>query len=367
MQISHTLKPPSPISVTAFIDGKAKMIEPPVLRGHDKFERVAQTGRIDYRATGQRRAASTELLQGTGFLAGSGAIAALGAAVAAQFGTEVGLCVGLFALPPAIIGARRIQTALTTRDFQPGEPVTGKALSERFGSNLAQAKKTNPSATQVAYISGHGSHQEIGHMTPEQIGDVLLQNPVELTVLDACKTAQMEVLSKLGTGAGQILCSTHEVPARGFPIKEMFTSAEILGSNAFESAKDSTAHLSLVNNPKFIKQVLPALDNLAQNLNSEPTKKTREKIHRALKASRNPDLFGPRVGLRAFLDNLGKQELAPHTKVALDKTVTGLKEAIPLDTGWAVTVRVDGEESEALPPAWNQLFQELDYKWKPFF
>lgn len=356
-----------PVSVTAFLDGNARMIEPPVMRGHDKFLKARDTRPLDYHVTGQRREFSKGVLQGAGFLAGSGAVAALGAAVGAQFGPEVGLCVGLFAIPPAFIGARRIQSAFTSKDFQPGSPAEPKILSERFQTALGKARAESPSSAQIAYISGHGSHKEIAHFKPQELGSIFSGHPVDLTVLDACNTAQLEVLSKLGSGAGKVVCSTHPVPAGGFPIEKLFTSPESLGENTYDQSKDSTAHLSLVDNPKLVKKLLPSLDNLATNLKSELESGASEQIHRALKNSRNPDLFGARVGLRAFLQNLSKESLTPSCRKALDSATNALKESVPQDTGWAISFRVDGKENEALPPAWNGLLEELGYRWKPFF
>ncbi len=359
--LTHT-----PVSVTAFLDGKARMIEPPVMRGHDQFQRASQNRPLNYHATGQRREFSHEILEGTGFLAGSGAIAALGAAVSAQFGLEAGICVGMFAIPPAFVGARRIQSAFTSQDFQPGAPADSSTLSERLSTSLASARSKNPSGRQVAYISGHGSHKEIAHFKPQEIGEVLRDNPVHLTVLDACNTAQIEVLSKLGAGAGNVVCSTHPVPAGGFPIESLFYSPESLAENTYLSSMDSTAHLSLVDNQKLVKELMPSLDELAKRLKKELNSGSREQIHRALRKSRNPDLIGARAGLRPFLQNLGNEDLSAPCKEALDLSLNSLKEAVPQDTGWAITFRVDGKENEALPPAWNGLFEELGYRWKPF-
>ena len=356
-----------PVSVTAFLDGNARMIEPPVMRGHDQFERASQNPPLDYHVTGQRREFSQGVVEGAGFLAGSGAIAALGAAVGAQFGPEAGICVGLFAVPPAFIGARRLQSAFTSKDFQPGPPADPSVLSERFSNSLEKARSGNPEGPQVAYISGHGSHKEIAHFKPQQLGAILNQNPVDLTVLDACNTAQLEVLSKLGAGAGDVVCSSHPVPAGGFPIESLFDSPDKLGQSTYSESKGSTAHLSLVDNKKLVDKLMPSLDELAKQLKKGLDSGTKKQIHRALTKSRNPDLFGARAGLRPFLQNLGKEDLSAPCKEALDASLNSLKEAVPQDTGWAVTFRVDGKENEALPPAWNGLFEELGYRWKPFF
>lgn len=356
-----------PVSVTAFLDGNARMIEPPVMRGHDQFQRASHSRPLEYHATGQRREFSQGVLEGAGFLAGSGAIAALGAAIGAQYGPEVGICVGLLAVPPAFIGARRIQSAFTSQDFQPGPPADPSVLAERFSNSLREAKSGNPEGPQVAYISGHGSHQEIAHFKPRQLGAIFNQNPVDLTVLDACNTAQLEVLSKLGAGAGDVVCSSHPVPAGGFPIESLFASPEKLGESTYAESKGSTAHLTLVDNKKLVTELMPSLDELAKELRKDLASGAKKQIHRALKKSRNPDLFGARTGLRAFLQNLGKEELSAPCKDALDKSLNSLKEAVPQDTGWAITFRVDGKENQALPPAWNGLFEELGYRWKPFF
>lgn len=365
MHIASTRSSPRPVAVTAFLDGNARMIEPPVMRGYDQFKKSELTETIALHTTGQRRTLSQNLVQGAGFLAAGAAVAAVGTAVGMQFDPGLGVCLGLSALPPALIGARRIQSAFTAPGFQPGPPAPESALQTRLERALQEARRSNPESKQVAYFSGHGSHKEIAHFSPATIGEVLTDNPVDLTVLDACTTAQLEVLAKLGPGAGEVVCSPQPVPSKGFPIEKLFRSPQDLGKHTFEESKNATSHLALVDNTRLHQNLLPKLDTLAGKLRTDLSSGTSEAIHRALKKTRSPDLFGARVDLRGFLENLGRENLNSSCREALDETLTELKETVLESTGWSLSFRVDGKESQALPGAWKDLLNDLGYRWKP--
>ena len=209
MRISSTSRPRS-TTVTAYLDGTANMIQPPVLRGHGQLQAAAERYQhLDVDVTGQRLDQKKELQSAATYFAGAGAVAALGTAVGRAFGTEVGLCVGLFAAPPLLIAARHVQTAFTERSFHPGAPCAQSAQADRLLETLTQQSARNPGARKVAYFSGHGSHRTIAGFDPQTLGKVLRQSPVDLTVLDACTTAQIEVLSQMAPQAGLVLSLIH--------------------------------------------------------------------------------------------------------------------------------------------------------------
>jgi hypothetical protein len=271
---------------------------------------------------------------------------------------------GLAAVPPAFMGARHLQTSFTASAFQPGEASSEKQAA-RFEKSLLQNAREFPSSFQVAYVSGHGSHKAVAGFSPQVLGNLFDETAVDLTVLDACSTGQLEVLSKLGAGAGQVLCSSQPVPGKGFPIDRLFKESADIPAAAFEVACTSTSSLSLVDNRRLESHLLPALDSLAKGL-SDSWPEHRDSVKKALAQSRCPDLVGPRVDLRSFLDNLGKAALDPATQDSLESCRQSLSETLRRDTGGlSLSFRLDGKENEKLPEGWNRLIRKLDLPFKP--
>lgn len=354
------------LAVSAFLDGTAKMIEPPVMKGFRQFSRAENSSDIDVEVVGKRRAVEEDRRLGLSLLGGAAGFAALGAAVESVAGGGLGILVGLAALPAAAFGARRLQASFAVPEFKADKPGPESGHRRRLEETLQSQRERHPDALQVAYLSGHGSHERIADFQVGNLGEILRRNPVDMTVLDACTTGQLEVLATLGPEAGKVLSSVHEVPGKGFPIQSMLTPSLDQGRHAFEQAKSSTASLNLYDAAKVTDSLLPALDNLGKELSLLLREQGKE-IERALTQSRGPDLFGRRVDLGSFLDKLQSKELPEQARLALSAAKDALKQSVLESTGWSLSFRLDGKQNEALPPGWNRFVQDLGHTWKPIF
>jgi len=362
VQISSTIGAPPKTVVTAYLDGTADFIQPPVLSGHDQFSKAVEAPHLEASITGGRLSQSQEVKKGVAYLAGGGSVLALGAAAGCLISKEVGLLASLLSVPPVLMGARHLQTAFTERDFQPGSPEDG---AQRLTKALKENEERHPAARKVAYLSGHGSHKRIAGFTPSDLGDILKKSPVDLTILDACTTAQLEVLSQLAPGAGLVLCSTLPVPGRGLPIEKMFEDSPNPALQAFQEAKDSTSNLSLIDSKIVEKSLLPALDDLGNALSQQMDGGNRDEVVKSVRKSRNPDLISPRVELGSFLSRLKESPLAPSMGKTIEKAEAAFKDSVVESTGLTFTFRLDGKENSELPPGWNRFVDKLDLKWKP--
>lgn len=366
MQIRSTRSQHPPTMVAAYLDGTAKMIQPPVLKGYDQFLKADALPEVSTRLTGQRLSQKAELTKSAAFFAGSGAVLGAAAATGALFGLEAGFCLGILALPPALIGARHLQTAFTQTSFEPGPPGPPVEQSNRLRQALEANRAASPEGSQVVYLSGHGSHRDIAGFTPSDLREVLQDSPVDLTVLDACSTAQIEVLSQLVPYAGMILCSAQPVPGKGLPIVDMLKpSDESLPLHAYQAAKDSTTHLGLIDGQAMKDSLLPALDALGRDLETFAREGGRKEIKNTLAKSRNPDVVSARVDLGSFLDKLQSSSAAGKIASTLEQAQEAFDKTVVASTGQSLTFRLDGTGSLALPSGWNSFVQSMGLNFKP--
>lgn len=367
MQIAPTRPSPPKVAVAAYLDGTASAIETNVLKGRDQFVRADQSDALRVELTGTRLTPRDEKLKAAAYLAGAGAVVGIGVATALLGAPDIAACVGMAAIPPAFLAVRHLQAAFTAPDFDPGQPSPAATHAERLLQALQKNAQVEPESQKVAYISGHGSHKAVAGLSPEVLGKVLQQSPVDLTVLDACSTAQIEVLSQMAPFAGLLLCSVHPVPGKGFPIEKMFESKGNLAETAFQEAKLSTGSLSLIDSGRLQSDLLPALDVLGRDLAEAVEKGQGRAVKEALVKSPNPDLFGARVELRSFLENLAEQELGEGLQEAVRRSQSALSKTVLQDTGKTLTFRLDGIQDSALPKGWQSFIDVMDLRFKPLF
>lgn len=354
-----------PVAVSAYLDGTAKMIEPPVMRGYRKFCRADLSPKIDVAVAGKRRQVSTDRRIGLSCLAGAAGAVGLGAALESTVGGGVGLLVGLAALPAGVFAARHLQASLVVPDFHADKPSSEEVHCRRLARTMEQQRVDHREDFQVAYLSGHGSHKQIAGFHTENLGRVIRQHPVDLTVFDACNTGQIEVLASLGPEAGKVLCSVHPVPGKGFPIEELLQPHVNQGHHAFEAAKGSTDSLNLYDAEAATRKLLPALDRLGAGLEEMVKAGRRADLKKLLAQSRGPEIFGRRVDMGSFLSLLEKERLPDPVRQATIEARAALKETVLESTGWTISFRLDGQQSTSLPPAWNRFVQALHLNWKP--
>lgn len=353
------------MAVSAYLDGTAKMIEPPVMKGYRKFCLAERNPKIDAEVVGKRRQVTTDRRIGLSCLAGAAGAAGLGAALESTVGGGIGLLVGLAALPAGVFAARHLQASLVVPDFQADKPSPEVAHCRRLGDTLGHQRQEHPESLQVAYLSGHGSHKEIAGFHTANLGGVIRQHPVDLTVLDACNTGQIEVLAALGPQAGKVLSSVHPVPGKGFPIEELLQPHTDQGRYAFEAARNSTDSLNLYDAEKASTVLLPALDRLGVKLEAMVKAGHRSELKRVLARSRGPEIFGRRVDLGSFLANLQKERLPDPVRQAGIEARAALRETVLESTGWTISFRLDGQQSDSLPEGWNRFVRALHLIWKP--
>jgi hypothetical protein len=376
------IAPSRPTVVSAYLDGKAVLIEKQVLKGVDQFEKAQCNAPEDLNVVvdGQRRSRLHELARFTAFtvLPVAGGVA-LGAAAAWAGEPVAGMMIGgLLATGLGGAGLKNLPLAFTAPGWQAGQRYHVNHGSQPTPVELAGVQRlrnlieTNhaeyPGQRHVVYLSGHGDGKKLVDIpVPELPSDL---PDVALTVLDACKCSQLEVLAQIAPWSGLLLSSGHEVPARGLPIPEMLTPANLEQPvKLAEIAAPSVISLSLIDGDKLQSEVLPALDELGQQLVTEIEGGSRRAIRKALADSPNPDLWGSRANLPSFLDNLAEQPLQPETLEKVDQARTALSEAI-LYSKNQHSLSFDlkrGRDSQALPEGWRDFLREFDINRKPMF
>lgn len=369
---------PRPTAVSAYLDGKAVLIERQVLQGVDQFERAGQaTPELRITVDGVRRSRAGELARFAAFtLAPAAASAAVGVGVAASCGPLVGAAVGT-ALAAGLSGAgwKYLGLAFAAPRWrseqrytvgQGSEPSGGGAGAPRLRNLLESSAQTCPASRQVLYLSGHGDGQRLAGM---KLQDLRSMPPVSVTVLDACLGAQLEVLSHLSPWAGLAIASAHLVPGRGMPIEKMLSASTLqqadtasLAGSLAQAAAPRLKSVSVTDTEALAGSLLPALDRLGRELSEGD----RSQVRRALAGSRSPGWFSSRVELGSFLQQLGQRDLAPRTleaaQAALAQTVSCAEK------GSALTFDLSsGARREALPEGWNSFVEGLGCRRKPLW
>lgn len=365
-----------PAVVSVYLDGKATLIERQVLRGVDQFERAQkQNPELRVVIDGQRRSRLAELGRFAGLtVAPMGLSVGVGVALAAVdplLGATIG---GMMLLGLGGTGWKNLALAFTAPRWQSGTRYTvGQGCAptpvpEAGPERLAELIRSNqdPSRRHVVYISGHGDGKKLVNIPVEQLPHSLPS--VDLTVLDACKCAQIEVLSHLAPWSKNLISSAHTVPGRGFPIEKIMAHRDNPLEAASAAAPAATS-LSLVSGEHLTDGLLPSLGRLGESLRGELQAGNRREIRAALADSRNPDWFGSRVNLADFLEHLSERKLSEKTHEQLNTAIRELEETVLYsknDFSLSFDLR-RGREVEALPEGWREFLTELDYRWKPIW
>ena len=369
-----------PTVVSAYLDGKAFLIERQVLRGVDQFEKAQKVDpNLQVVVDGQRRSRLAELGRFAALtLAPASLGLGLGVALAASGDPVAGMVLGgMVGLGLSSAGLKNLGLAFKAPRWKAGERYTvGKGsqpspVPTAGATRLADLIRSNatqyPGVRHIAYLSGHGNGKAITEIPVAELPENL--PPVDLTVLDACKTAQLEVISRLAPWSRHLLTSVHEVPGKGFPIEAMLAKSDDFLSLA-RTAAPAAVSLSLLDGVQFSRSLLPQLDVLGRQLVAELKAGNRHEIRRALAQSRNPDWLGPRVNLSDFLEKLEKRSaLSAETRGAVSQARESLGETL-LFTKNAHSLSFDlarGRTSDSLPEGWRNFLNEFDRNWKPLW
>ena len=230
-----------------YVDGKASMIQAPVLDGVDQFERaVANNPELEVVVDGRRNPKWLPPTIALGLvgvpLVGLAAAHFMGSAPPVK--TLWAMGAAMAALPAAMTLRESFQGRnweketrynLSDSTLRPTpEPEQGVA---RLRSLMEQNASHFPGARHLVYFSGHGDQEQVAGMKFTDLGEQLSGQRVDGVVLDACLTNQLEVMAQLAPWAGVVLTSTHVVPAKGLPIEDMF-SVDILQEADVENRHD---------------------------------------------------------------------------------------------------------------------------------
>ncbi len=201
-------KKPVRVAVSAYIDGKSETIESMKLDAVDRLEKAqeASQGLMQVTLDGQRhsRAKDLALFTGLGLLP---TVAAVG--LGGHFGGVVGACVGgavglaVCTLPSTHFLGRALKAPQWKTDSRLalGGEASPSPVSEpgpeRLRSLVQQNREQHPEARQVLFLSGHGDIDQVAHMPWNELSQSMEKTPVDVTILDACLTSQLEVMSHL--------------------------------------------------------------------------------------------------------------------------------------------------------------------------
>lgn len=376
---------PDKVVVSAYIDGKSEHIEAMKLSAVARFEKAqeASSGRLKVVLDGQRHTFKSDALKFTALgLAPAAATAAVGAQLAGTVGGVIGGVAGLtlFALPCAHF----LHRSLKAGQWQDGTrlPLGGKAepspVSEpgpqRLRNLVDTSKASNPQARQILFLSGHGSIDEIAHMPWSKINESMKGSKLDATILDACLTSQLEVVSQMAPWAGLIMASPHKIKARGLELPKMLAPEHLEKTDLRESvvemakeARSTTPSWVVLDGQQIQKQFLPSLDELGKGLVSELRNGKRGDLKKVLAKSLSTDgLVSSRVDMGSFLKNLKDSGLAPEqTTVACQS----FQDCVPFQKNQhTMSFHLKkGRQEESLPQGWRDFLSELDIRFKPLF
>lgn len=376
MQVQGFTRPQArPTLVSAYIDGRASGIQSPVLDGVDQFEKATDANPdLQVVVDGRRRpdwlnysltagALAVPVAGWVGFTLAGYPHEALAIAGTLAVGSAVGVysCLGqTFQARSWEHGAR-----YTIGGDNLASPVA-KAGPEKLGSLIVENGAKYPGARHVAYLSGHGTREEIVGMKVEEIGEQLAGRQLDGMVLDACLTNQLEVLSKLAPWAGVVLASTHVVPAKGLPIQKMF-APEVLNqadesqvfSKMAEVAAPATYSFSAIDTRVLKTEVFPKLDHLGRRLAEELRQGHRTPIRRALR--RGQGFISSRVDLGRFLTALEQAPLSDQTQKAAGAAREAFEKSLLYQKNeHNLSFDLGEADDQSLEPGWREFLQEYD-------
>ncbi|MCA9794453.1 MAG: hypothetical protein KC910_21745 [Candidatus Eremiobacteraeota bacterium] len=374
---------PSHTVVSAYIDGKASGIEKQVLRGIDQFERAYQKADSELTVVvdGQRRSKSSGKQMGALLMA---APLVAGTLVGAVAGAQFGMFAGMALAPVTLLtGYSMYSAASAAPNWEAGArytigqgsaptPVAESGVNRLHDLVVANAK-AYPTSRHVIYLSGHGEHDEVAGMKFKDLAATMGDTKVDVTVLDACLTSQLEAMTRLAPWAGVVLASSHVVPAKGLPIEDLFShknlAAEDLGDWA-ASAEKGAFSLAAIDTRALQSELLPSLDKLGGLLSRELESGHRADIRRALARSKSPGwFFTERVDMSSFLDKLEQAPLSEVTQKAVANAKEAMKKTVlHQKNAHSFTFALDRDRNDqTMPPGWRNFLDSADYGRKPLW
>lgn len=87
-------------------------------------------------------------------------------------------------------------------------------------------------------------------MSYKELGRVMMDTPVDATLMDACLASQLEALTHMAPWAGLVLASVHPIKARGFELDRLL-SPENLSEPDLTKAMVATAREARSTTPSF--------------------------------------------------------------------------------------------------------------------
>ena len=372
--------------LSAYIDGKSRHIEALKLNAVDRLEKAQEDsqGELTVMLDGQRHSRTKDLALFAGLgLAPTALAAYAGSMLNGSTGALVGgaLGVGAFALPSLYFLGRAWKASQWTPEtrYTPSEAARPTPIerpgAQRLRSLVEENQSGNPQARHLLFVSGHGDRSSVAGMAMDDLSQAMEGSQLDLTILDACLQAQLEVLTRMAPWAGLILASPHKIKARGFDLQNML-KPQILRQDSKLAMAEEMARIARSTAPSFAvidsgelkASLLPCLDKLGSCLATalEDPSKGRS-VRRALKRAPSTDgLISRRVDLGGFLKELGRQGVLPELTREANKL---FKQAVPFqENEHSISFHVtEGKNDTTLPEGWRTFLKALDCSFKPIF
>lgn len=384
-------RPPAPMHVTAFLDGRETVAEPHAADRVDSLEKVAFGLGSDFTAEAtllrkgrsprwKRRLAYAKLaflpalavgtavassFLGLGFVTGAALTAAVPAAVFGYNltrlqGPTVSGLKGLLAAQKAeeiqlpTWKGKRVYEIRPDRTGQIDSPVTSHSESraltgDDIQNTLIKNFRAYPGSRHVVYALGHGlGYHSLADMKVTEwahaIEGATAKTGVkpETLVLESCLMGNLEALNELRNCAQVAVVSEETMTMDYLPLNSVLRDAAASGDahemgrrmvNGIRYGADTYAAVDL----QKVGQLTQSLDELGRRLSSELHSGAGEALKSALsKAQQYPQgklffHFRNKLGLtdmKQFLDNVGRMDLQPETREALTATRGLFKESI---------------------------------------
>ena len=238
----------------------------------------------------------------------------------------------------------------------------------RLRENLERGQQKFPGSKHVDYLSGHGGDRKtLAGLKLTELREKMAGSKADITILDTCSSCSLEVMGNLAPWAGLVVASTLPVLASGYPLREVFspenlqhTSNQDLAVNMSHACSKWTLSMNVVDTETLKTDLLPSLDRLGKELQSESNQDQSRAIRRALRKSKRVGLLG--LGghkyLHSFLENLGDVELSSEAQEALKASREFLiKSVIAGQNDRGLSFHPGGDAS--LPAGWNSFLEAI--------
>ncbi len=375
------------LAVSGYFEGDAFPAGGKVLQSVSDLQELQHTshGQLAGTVAASRRARWIDSLVGSAITLPGLAIVGLGVfAGIATSSLMAGLNVSAFSLPFLMLGTDLLASGLHSTGLKSNNILrlgrgveqlkSGSDNLDRLKHSLESSAANYPRALQVCYLHGHGGDgKRIAGLDVEDVGRVLKQHKVDLTVVHSCCCCQLEVLSKMSPGAGLVLASAGPISTIvGWQPKKMFgdkalksSTPEELAVAVAQGASGRSFSLNVIDAGKFEKELLPCLDSLGIQLLEEQRGPNQKSIRQALADAHGSFLgLGPHVDLGSFLKELAKQPISQATRKEIEQAAQALQSSTTFhknDRG--MTFSLEGDAS--LPEGWNAFLRSTGFKNKP--